>query len=159
MKENHMASKLFVSTKSLAIANGMVPSQAHYLARMASGHANEVGLGEASIQEVGAKSTSKGFTTSIKASVKRELKKGDLLTVGEIAFLFACFLRDAGKAWPSVLRVVSLPTGLTAAYVEAIRKEAEAAKVSFDEIEAAYDKAWDAEVEAANKAKTKVETK
>lgn len=168
-----MASKLFNSTKVLAIANGMTPSQAHYLARMASGHANEVGLGEVSIDDVGAKSTSKGFTTTVKSAVKRDLKKGELLTVGEVAFLFACWLRDSSKAWPSVLRTVSLPTGLTSAYVEAIRKEAEAATkaakakdpkasdVGFESIEAAYLKAWDEEIEAANKAKekTKVETK
>jgi hypothetical protein len=168
-----MASKLFNSTKVLAIANGMAPSQAHYLARMASGHANEVGLGEVSIEDVGAKSTSKGFTTSVKSSVKRDLKKGELLTVGEVAFLFACWIRDSGKAWPSVLRTVSLPTGLTSAYVEAIRKEAEAAtkeakakdskasEIGFDAIECGYTKAWEAEIEAANKAKekAKVETK
>lgn len=166
-----MASKLFVSTKSLAIENGMVPAQAHYLARMASGHANEVGLGEVSINDVGAKSTSKGFTTSVKSSFKRDLRKGELLTVGEVAFLFACFLRDAGKTWPSVLRTVSLPTGMASAYVEAIRKEAEVATkearakdakapaVGFEAIEAAYATAWNAEVEASNKAKAKVETK
>lgn len=162
-----MASKLFTSTKALAIANGMTPSQAHYLARMASGHANEVGLGEVSIDDVGAKSTSKGFTTTVKSAVKRDLKKGELLTVGEVAFLFACWLRDSVKAWPSVLRTVSLPTGLTSAYVEAIRKEAEAATkaakakdpkasdVGFESIEAAYLKAWEDEIEAANKAKEK----
>ena len=166
-----MASKLFSSTKVLAIGNGMTPAQAHYLARMASGHANEVGLGEVSIDDVGAKSTAKGFTTSVKSSVKRDLKKGELLMVGEVAFLFACFLRDAGKAWPSVLRAVSLPTGLTSAYVEAMRKEAEVAtkearakdpkahEIGFDAIEAAYTKSWNDEVEAANKAKAKVETK
>jgi hypothetical protein len=168
-----MASKLFNTTKALAIANGMVPSQAHYLARMASGHANEVGLGEVSIEDVGAKSTSKGFTTSVKSSVKRDLKKGELLTVGEVAFLFACWIRDSGKAWPSVLRTVSLPTGLTAAYVESIRKEAETAtkeskakdpkapEVGFESIEAAYSKDWEAYIEAANmaKEKAKVETK
>lgn len=168
-----MASKLFTSTKALAISNGMVPSQAHYLARMASGHANETGLGEVSIDDIGAKSTSKGFTTSVKSSVKRDLKKGELLTVGEVAFLFAVWLRDSAKAWPSVLRTVSLPTGLTSAYVESIRKEAEAATkeakakdakasdVGFEAIEASYAKAWNDEIEAANKAKgkDKVETK
>lgn len=168
-----MASKLFNSTKALAIANGMTPSQAHYLARMASGHATEVGLGEVSIDDVGAKSTSKGFTTTVKSAVKRDLKKGELLNVGEVAFLFACWLRDSAKAWPSVLRNVSLPTGLTSAYVEAIRKEAEeatkkakahhpnSAEVGFEAIETAYAKAWEAEIEAANKAKekAKVETK
>lgn len=172
-KDTHMASKLFNSTKVLAIANGMTPSQAHYLARMASGHANEVGLGEVSIDDVGAKSTSKGFTTTVKSAVKRDLKKGELLTVGEVAFLFACWLRDSSKAWPSVLRTVSLPTGLSSAYVESVRKEAEAATkaakakdpktpdVGFESIEAAYLKAWEDEIEAANKAKekAKVETK
>jgi len=166
-----MASKLFNSTKALAIANGMSVAQAHYLARMASGHANEVGLGEVSIDDVGAKSTSKGFTTTVKSSVKRDLRKGELLTVGEVAFMFACWIRDSAKAWPSVLRTVSLPTGLTSAYVESIRKEAEAAtkeakakdskapEIGFEAIETAYAKAWDAEIEAANKAKTKVEAK
>ena len=168
-----MASRLFSSTKVLAIANGMTASQAHYLARMASGHANEVGLGEVSIDDVGAKSTGKGFTTTVKSSVKRDLKKGELLTVGEVAFMFACDIRDTAKKWPNTLRNVSLPTGLTSAYVESIRKEAEAATkeakakdakapdVGFEAIEAAYAKAWEAEIEAANKAKekAKVETK
>lgn len=171
MKDTHMASKLFNSTKVLAISNGMTPSQAHYLARLASGHANEVGLGEVSIDDVGAKSTSKGFTTSVKSSVKRDLKKGELLTIGEVAFLFACDIRDLAKRWPSTLRTVSLPTGLTSAYVEAMRKEAEAAtkearakdakapEVGFEAIEAAYTKSWNDEVESTNKAKAKVETK
>jgi hypothetical protein len=168
-----MASKLFSSTKALAISNGMVPAQAHYLARMASGHANETGLGEVSIDDIGAKSTSKGFTTSVKSSVKRDLKKGELLTIGEVAFLFAVWLRDSSKAWPSVMRCTSLPTGLTSAYVESIRKEVEAAtkeakakdpkasEVGFELIEAAYLKSWNDEIEAANKAKekAKVETK
>lgn len=168
-----MASKLFVSTKVLAIANGITPAQAHYLGRMTSGHANEVGLGEVSIDDIGAKSTSKGFTTTVKSSVKRDLKKGELLTVGEVAFMFACDIRDLSKRWPNTFRSVSLPTGLTSAYVESIRKEAEAATkeakakdpkapdVGFEAIEAAYAKAWNDEIEAANKAKekAKVETK
>lgn len=165
-----MASKLFNSTKSLAIANGMTPAQAHYLGRMASGHANEVGLGEVSIDDIGAKSTGKGFTTTVKSAHKRDLKKGDLLTVGEVAFLFACWLRDSSKAWPSVLRTISLPTGLTAAYVEAIRKEAaaltekakeanpEAEPVTFEAVEAEYEAAWEAECEAKEKAKAKAKT-
>lgn len=171
MKDTHMASKLFSSTKALAIGNGLIPAQAHFLARMAAGHANEVGLGEVSIEDVGAKSTSKGFTTSVKSSVKRDLKKGETLTIGEYSFLFACWLRDSGKAWPSVLRTVSLPTSLTSAYVESIRREAEAAtkearvkdpkasEIGFEAIETAYAKAWDAEIEGANKAKAKVEAK
>jgi len=165
-----MASKLFISTKSLAIVNGMTTAQAHYLARMASGHANEVGLGEVSIEDIGAKSTSKGFTTTVKSAHKRDLKKGDLLTVGEVAFLFACWLRDSAKAWPSVLRTVSLPTGLSAAYVEAIRREAEAlteqAKendseaeaVTFEAVENEYEAAWKAECDAKDKAKMKSKT-
>lgn len=170
MKDNTMASKLFNSTKALAIANGITPSQAHYVARMASGHANEVGLGEVSIDDVGAKSTSKGFTTTVKSAHKRDLRKGELLTVGEVAFLFACWLRDSSKAWPSVLRSVSLPTGLTAAYVEAIRKEAasltekakeanpKAEAVTFEAVEAEYKAAWEEECEAKDKAKAKAKS-
>ena len=158
-----MASKLFVSTKSLAIANGMTVSQAHYLGRMASGHATESGMGEIGVDDIGAKSNSKTFTTTAKASHKRELKKGELLTVGEVAFLFVCHIRDTAKAWPNTLRSVSLPTGLIAAYVEAIRKEAEAADETFEGIEDSYKFAWDAELkakaDAKAKAKTEAETK
>lgn len=163
MKDNTMASKLFVSTKSLAIANGMTVAQAHYLGRMASGHATEAGLGEVSIDDIGAKSNSKSFTTSVKASVKRELKKGELLTVGEVAFWFACDIRDLAKKWPNTFRSVSLPTGLTAAYVESVRKEAAEKEQTFEETEEAYKTAWEAELkakaDAKAKAKSEAETK
>jgi hypothetical protein len=121
-----MATKLFTESVTFLTENGMAEREAKYLARVACGHASKVGLGEYGLAEISAKSSSKSFTTSAVSTVKRELKKGELLTVGEVGWLFLVQTKTFLKSWPGVLRELALPTGLLAAYAQACKVEDEA---------------------------------
>lgn len=113
-----MASKLFVSAKALLARLGMAELEAHYVARLANGHASDSGLTDVRLEDAGVKSSSKGFTSTVKASVKRDLKKGELLTNGEVAWMFVISMRDNDKAFPGCVRQLALPTGLVRDYRE-----------------------------------------
>jgi len=119
-----MATRLYTSTLSLFTLCGMAETEARFVARLANGHAQSVGIADVTLDDADAKSTSKGFVTSIKATHKRTLAKGQLLTLGEVAWLFAVQVNALNKAFPGTINALSIPTGLGKAFKEAVEREA-----------------------------------
>jgi hypothetical protein len=119
----------------------MSETEARFVARLANGHAQSVGIADVTLDDADAKSTSKGFVTSIKATHKRTLAKGQLLTLGEVAWLFAVQVNALNKAFPGTINALSIPTGLGKAFKEAVEREAaekkeaeEKAKATLEEL-------------------------
>jgi hypothetical protein len=125
-----MASKYYTTAHKLLTDNGMPPEQATTVARLASGYVSASGLLDVGAGECSAKMAAKKFTAKVEASVSRDLKKGELLKTGEVAFGFVSTIAAHAKAWPGTLRGLSIPTGLARAHetLNADADDEEAAK-------------------------------
>lgn len=104
-----MASKYYTQSVELLGTVGLSEVESAHVARLASGEATKLGVGDVGLADMSAKASTTSFAVSVKQTERVKIPKGTMLTAGQAAMLFVTACRDFSKRWPGAKMRVSCP--------------------------------------------------